>query len=297
MLLDGNHDFELLCKFFFLISFRVLFLNYLSLKIPLTSIVKSRAILYTSLFAIFIISLMIAFTSAGFPYSGSIAEPRVQRHYVTHTRRTFYDLDGDVRFSDKGFFIKENERNTKRTLETFLDGRKLLPKDDQVLCALEAFCGVPSYNMSNGFWMYSESRPVVQPTRLTMTSRSEDEDLVEISFEIVGELLTLIFIAPEPGVVLTESSIGFSSREWIEGRIAHFLKITYGKPSSDPMKFTLKFEKSRDLNDLVKITVVTIDSHFDKSPMSSEFKDFVDSFPDYTFVQVHQADLSSFTFQ
>lgn len=269
----------------------------LSYFIPLTSLVKSRAILYTSLTAIFIVSLIIAFTPAGFPYSGSLAEPRVQRHYVTHTQRTFYDEDGDVRFSDKGFFIKENERNTKRTLESFIDARKLLPKDDDVLCKSEAFCGVPSYNMSNGFWLYSETRPVVEPTQLKLTSRLEDENSVEMSFDIVGELLTLIFIAPEPGVVLTESSIGFSSREWIEGRTAHFLRITYGKPSKDPLKFTLKLEKLRDLEDLVKITIVTIDSHFDKSPMTSEFKDFVDSFPDYTFVQVHQADLSSFTFQ
>lgn len=232
----------------------------------------------------------------GFPYSGSLAEPRVQRHYVTHTQRTFFDVDGDVRFSDVGFYIKENERNSKRTLDKFLNSESLLPKDNDEMCATEAFCGFPSYNATNAFWMKSNEAPIIAKSTLELKSNIENGNSVELSFDLVGTFLTILFIAPETGVEIVSTSVGFSEYEWFEGKTAHYLKITNGRASSDPFSFTVTMQKSAEAVNLLKVTVTTIDMHFDKSPPMPEFKKLLESFPDFTFVQSHQADVSSYTF-
>lgn len=259
--------------------------------------VKSRSILYSTLIAAFGISLVLSYTPAGFPYSGLLADPRVQRHYITHTRRTFYDADGAVKFSDIGFFIKQNERNTKRTLDSFLEPDNLLRNSEDVMCKTEAFCGFPSYNISNFYWMKASDPPVVSKTSLKLDSKTRNGSSVEMSFDVVGTFLTLLFVAPEPGVKLTDTSVGFNQHEWTDGRVASFLKIVYGKASSDPFSFSLKLESSDETSDVLKVTVVTIDSHFEKAPMAQEFQLLVDIFPSYTFVQTHQAEVVSYTFK
>jgi hypothetical protein len=254
--------------------------------------------IYSALLGAFLISIILAFTSAGFPYSGSIDEPRVQRHYLIHTQRTFYNSDNTVRLTDQGFHIKENERNSKRTLDEILKAETLMTREEQVLCETEAFCGYPSYNASNAFWMPATEAPVVKRTSLTRTFSNENGGNVEMSFDVEGSLLTLLFLAASDGVKFTETSKGFSEREWIEGRIAKYLKITYGKPATKPFSFSVKMKNSNsEPSDLLKVTVVSIDSHFDDNPPTKEFQALIDKFPDYVFVQQHQADVSSYTFK
>lgn len=76
----------------------------------------------------------------------------------------------------------------------------------------------------------------------------------------------------------------------------HYLKLTQGKASSEPFTFSLKLEKNQESSAAVTITVVTIDSHFEGNAMAQEYKNLVGSFPDYTFVQTHQADVTSRVF-
>lgn len=244
------------------------------------------------------VSIILIFSSsADFPYSGSLVEPRAQRHYITHTKRTFYDSDGGVRYTDVGFFIRENERNSKRTLHSIISPERLHSKDDDVMCATEAFCGFPSYNKTHAFWMTAYDFPNVFKTSLNLTSRLENGNSVEMDFELVGSMLTLLYVTQASGVEIAESSIGFSSYEWFEGQKALYLKLVYGKMTFDPFKFSLKLKKSGNVSDLLKVTVVTIDSHFDRSPMAPEFEELYNKFPGYTFVQRHQADVSSYSFK
>lgn len=242
--------------------------------------------------------MILSFTSHGFPYSGSLTEPRPQRHYITHTKRTFYNDDGVVTFSDVGFFIRENEKNSKRTLDSILEPEKLLAKDDDVLCETEAFCGFPSYNTSNAFWMVANDAPSLTKSTLKMTTRLENGNSLLMSFDVVSTLVTLLFVAPEAGVTIKQTSVGFSKHEWIKGRQAHYLKITNGKASSNPFSFDLTLEKSEVGTSIAfKITVVTMDLHFDRWPRTVEFQELINKFPDYTFVQSHQSDVSSYAFK
>lgn len=266
-------------------------------QIPLTSIIKSRAIIYSTLLATFILSVILAFTPAGFPFNGSLADPRAQRHYVWHTKRTFFGADGTVRFTDFGFFLKEHDRNTKRTLDSFLDPEKLLAKDKDRMCSTEAFCGFPSYNKTNAFWMQTDQEHSVEPAVLSQTSKTITGNTVEMGFELVSPLLNILFVALDPGVEMIENnSTPFSQYEWVEGKTAHYIKITKGKDSMEPFIFNLTLSASLVTSAMLKVTVVSIDSHFDKSPIATGFQALIDSFPDYTFVQAHQADVSSYTF-
>jgi hypothetical protein len=260
---------------------------------------KSRAIFYSSLIAMFMVCLALSFTPFGFPYSGSIDEPRVQRHYVTHTKRTFYDAEGVVTFSDAGFFIKENERNSKRTLDSIFPPEKLLARGLDVQCMTEAFCGFPSYNTSNAFWMLGNDVPDVKPTELTRVASNSKKDSIEMTFEVQGTLLTLLYLSTaNDDIKITSTSVGFNQFEWVKGRVARYLKISYGKQLADSFSFNVTIQKPDETSlDCLKVSVVTIDSHFDVSPKSKEFQDLIDKFPDYAFVQSHQADVSSYTFR
>lgn len=270
----------------------------LTSQIPLASLVRNRAILYSTLISALTVSIILSFTSAGFPYSGSIVEPRVQRHYPIHTIRKFYDANGRISFTDNGFFVKENERNSKRTLDMIFDSGRMIAKNEDVMCKTEAFCGFPSYNTTNAFWMAANEPPNVTPTVLKLNSRVESGDSVKLNFDVFGTLLTFLYVAPEPGAEIIDSSIAFNKREWVDGRVAHYLKLTYGKPSPEPFTFSLTIKTSNpDDESSIKITVVTTDSHFGESPVAGEFQTFIDKFPDYTFVQSHQADVSSYPFK
>ena len=292
-------SFIIFCKHVFQINVNVHFYLFFN-QIPLSSLVKHRAVLYSALIGTFFVSLILAFSPAGFPYSGAIEDPRVQRHYLTHTHRTFYNSDNTVRYTDNGFYIKENERNSKRTLDSILEVemKEATTKKDHVWCETEAFCGFPSYNSSNAFWLLATESPIVKKSSLKLTSRIVRGSVVEMSFDIEGSLLTILFVSQENGVEITETSKGFNKREWKEGKVAKYLKITYGKPSTKPFSLTMRMKTSTSepVNDLLKITVVTIDSHFDVSLPTKEYQTLIDKFPDYVFVQQHQADVSSYAF-
>jgi hypothetical protein len=281
--------------------------------------VRHRAMIYSVLFGAFLVSLILAFTSAGFPYSGfyqiqilfplfikcyqnlttgSIDEPRVQRHYLIHTQRTFYTSDGSIYFKDQGFHIKENERNSKRTLDLVLKDEILITKDEQIWCQFEAFCGYPNYNSTNALWMPATEPPKIKKSSLTRITNVKNGQNVEMSFDVRGSLLTLLYLQSGDGVEITETSKGFNEREWIAGKFAMYLKITYGKPATKPFSFTVKMNVSNsESSDLLKVTLVSLDSHFDDEPPTKEFQNLIDKFPDYVFVQHHQADVSSYAFK
>lgn len=180
-------------------------------------------------------------------------------------------------------------------MEKFFQPDSFVSKDDDAMCASEAFCGFPSYNSTAGFWMNATESPTISPSTLNLTSRVDNGNSVQMSFDLIGTFLNLMFIAPAAGVNLVESSVGLTQTKWRTMDV-HYLKLTQGKASSDPFTFSLKLEKNQESSAAVTITVVTIDSHFEGNVMAQEYKNLVGSFPDYTFVQTHQADVTSRVF-
>ena len=207
-----------------------------------------------------------------------------------------YDDTGRIWFTDAGFFIKEHERHTKRTLNTFLDPEALIPKNQDAKCSTEAFCAFPSYNASNAFWLSADEGPTIETSTLMMTSKVTNGASTTMSFSLIGAFLTFVYIAPQPEVRITETSVRFIQTEWTEGKIAYHLKITNGKSSYDPFTFTITTSSNNSFESRIKVTIVTIDSHFERSTKTDEFLNLIDKFPDYAWVQAHQADVSSYLF-
>lgn len=181
-------------------------------------------------------------------------------------------------------------------MEKFIDPNSFIPKDDDAMCETEAFCGFPHYNKTNGFWMKTNDLPTVQPAILKLNSRIEVGNSLEMRFDLVGTFLNLLFFAPASGVRIIESSIKLTQTKW-RNMDAYYMKLTQGKGSLDPFSFSIILETDSAFSDpVLTITVVTIDSHFEGNAMANEYKNLVDRFPDYTFVQTHQADVSSYAF-
>lgn len=181
-------------------------------------------------------------------------------------------------------------------MEKFLAPNSFHPKDDDVMCQTEAFCGFLNYNTTNGFWMKASEPPTVQPATFQLNSRVEIGNSIEMNFDLVGTFLNILFIAPANGVRLTNHSVGLTETKWKEMKV-YYMKLTHGKGSFDPFSFSLKFETDTQFTDpVVKITVLTDDAHFEKNGMAVEYKELIDSYPDYTVVQAHQVDVSSYSF-
>lgn len=182
-------------------------------------------------------------------------------------------------------------------MNSFLDPASLIPKNDDAMCKTEAFCGFPSYNETNAFWLKTHQQPSLDPSVLTLTSKAVDGHSVEVNFNLYCRFLVLIFIVPEVGVSLEHSSISLRNKEWIEGKTAYYLKLTNGKFSSEPFQFSFNITTPNEMTgNILKITVVTIDSHFERTPRTTAFESLLNQFPDFTFIQSHQADVSSYTF-
>lgn len=124
-----------------------------SLTFFATSYITSLVILFRkcsnfliTLFAIYIVTrfYFIAFTRYGFPYEDeSLGAPKIQRHSISHTVRTLYDKEGNIRYTDAGFWMLEFDRNAKKTIESLTMPEEPIPQESNILCKNEVFCGLP----------------------------------------------------------------------------------------------------------------------------------------------------------
>lgn len=100
--------------------------------------------MYLFLLAIFLVSVFLAIaTHVGFPYrDDSDGYPTVQRHYITHTQRNFYDSAGKLRYADSGYWLRDLDRNALKTVEGIAMPNLPLDQLENNMCK-EVFCGLP----------------------------------------------------------------------------------------------------------------------------------------------------------
>lgn len=99
--------------------------------------------MFLTLFSLFLVGIVLAIsTNVGFPYQNDVTgNPAVQRHTITHTTRTFYNFNGEIRQSDGGFMFVKWDRHSKKTIEGMVIPDA--PKQIQDVCGNELFCGMP----------------------------------------------------------------------------------------------------------------------------------------------------------
>lgn len=193
--------------------------------------------LYTSLCTFIAVSLILAFTSSGFPYSDSAHAPRLQRFVTLHAKRTLYDPLGNILFSNGSAVIYQNDRNAHKTLLDALgeNGVKSLQGHD--LCNEQYNCGYPSPFTINHAVVVSHFNevPNMQPTNFTLIKAQRVGSTVEVEFKLsLVTGLTGMTISPAPGMKFDNETSSVQTAEVIQnGRAHQVLQFVHGKGSGD----------------------------------------------------------------
>lgn len=88
------------------------------------------------------VMLIIALTSSvGFPYRPGSNEPALQRYWIMHSDRLFYNESQMLRRRETGYFVLNLDRNSPRTLPLKKRTIRSLQQD----CKEELYCGLPLY--------------------------------------------------------------------------------------------------------------------------------------------------------
>jgi hypothetical protein len=222
----------------FLSSFSTLLSRKLFFQLTLLNLVKFRAVLYSTLLAIFITSLILSFTSIGFPYSADKTNPRIQRFSVMHSKRTFYNSSSSETFADVGFLISTIDRNSVRTLEISFGAEKFIDWKEDEKCEKLRHCGFPLYRFSEGKYMKANGEmPTVKPVKFTLKQAKRNPNnssQLLVNFSLKLSTLTMIHVIPGSGWKYVNGSLPSSQRFWME-RPSQFTKITFGKNLNEEM--------------------------------------------------------------
>lgn len=194
------------------------------------------------LIALFITSMILAFTSIGFPYSDAAPNPRLQRFRFMHTKRTFYDHNGDESSSENGFMLSATDRNAVRTLESCFDPNMLIDWEDDPKCQEVAYCAFPINRFNKGRYLKgSFDAPTMNQTEFTVHKVVRDVNdpaNVLIEFELKLTILTFVYITPGEGWSFVTGSLPTSERTW-RGKNIQYTRITYGKATDEVMTETI----------------------------------------------------------
>lgn len=142
--------------------------------------------------------------------------------------------------------ISEFDRNARRTIESIIDSNDLIFRNDDSFCKSEVFCGFPTFGSlyrSNGRWLKGNETLNMEETVLNLVdSYSVEVNKTELTFELYGKTLTMLYISPQPDVNLTSWTLTEKSpvlNSLSVDQPAYTAKITYGKYSTDPFSFKL----------------------------------------------------------
>jgi hypothetical protein len=210
---------------------------------------------------IFVISIILSFTSIGFPYSDNKSDPRLQRFRVIYTKRTFYDELGTSKSSKTGFLISAYDRNAVRTLEASFEPKELTEWSSDEMCKTEIYCGFPMYRFERGRYIKGVyGAPSVKPSRFSLlqaTRNPNNSSQVIVDYSLDLTTLTMVYIAPGKGWKYSGGSLQSSERFW-EGHSFQFSKITYGKKSEDILREYITLEVKTLILFLISNNCLTI---------------------------------------
>lgn len=243
----------LLASFFVskLLTFKFIedLVKFIIFQIPLIHLLHKQVTLYLTLMSILLVSVFFAIaTHAGFPYRGNENEyPTVQRHYIFHVARTFHDINGNVRYSDSGFWLLDWDRNAKKTIEGITMPELPIPQAEIKFGKEEVFNGLPAafphmITKYGGYFLYAAKPKISDVSIAVLNSKRKINELTELSFKIYGNSLGSVFLRPKPNVYLRSWSLDekVSVTEWEDG--SYFLMIAHGLDDSNPWIFNVTLQ-------------------------------------------------------
>ncbi|XP_026808932.1 endoplasmic reticulum metallopeptidase 1-like [Rhopalosiphum maidis] len=242
---------------------------------------------------------IVAVRPVGFPYSSAVAE---QRFDLIHTRRAFYDFGGGVRYNDSGYLIVNWDRQGPRTVADYV------PDATRTDCASELMCGVPvtgSLAPHTG-WLPGGPPPALQ--RSTATTRAvvleRDERRRRIAFNVTGPERVTVYVSPYPGTRLKSWSFAGepeAATSWM-GNDVYVIKHSSGAgpAAGGPQSvwsFWLEHECDRGFGETsLNVTVAYSWVIHKDLVLGDEFRSFVDSFPQWSHVNIAVASVEAFVY-
>lgn len=273
---------------------------------PLVILLKKTNHFLSTLAIIYLISrfYFISISNYGFPYRDeSNGAPTVQRHYITHAMRTLYDRNGTVRYTDSGFWMRQLDRNSYKTIESLSTPDIPIPQEKNILCQNELFCGLPFYSArqlhTTGFWIPGPQPLVREEGSLVLTKKELlSEHVHRLSFTLSGSYLMSFLIQPKNGVSLVNWNIIDSVPEpnVYYGKKAYFVMITHGL-EAPPMNITLdlKTKLPHQTGSLVDIAIVTFHWEYHKEHTPT-FANLLAKIPKWAFAVPSVASYKSWIF-
>ncbi|KAG5674839.1 hypothetical protein PVAND_004784 [Polypedilum vanderplanki] len=263
----------------------------MSYFVPLTLLIKYRIVIYSVLGGCFVVCIILAFTTVGFPYSDDQTNPRLQRFRTIHLKRSEYNTNNNLIYSANNVLLYPWDRNGLRTLKNTFSSDELVFLSNDERCSDLYMCGFPHYRFDDRFLTLAthNTPPNIAPTNFTLISRSTSNGITRIEFGLQLKTLTMISITPMDGLTFRNSSIAVRSN-YENGRHHFIAWFTFGINRFETLKISVDFEGTPTSNIWAKIGVVTIDSTFDQGPQEIGYKNIMERFHDYTFSYVQQAD-------
>uniref|UniRef100_A0A336LFA8 FXNA-like protease n=1 Tax=Culicoides sonorensis TaxID=179676 RepID=A0A336LFA8_CULSO len=264
---------------------------------PILNMFKHRKYLLGMFLVIFVVFLIIAMTPVGFPYREKESE---QRYTIWHTKREFYRHDGEIRKADSGYYIYTYDRHGSTPVKDIVPLMKKAVKIDDE-CNTEMLCGMPFYNVhysGNAFyneWIPSEP-PLLpsdpnRPYLRLQEGKSIARNRREYTFVLAGTDHMSVVISPLKGAKIinwsfTETMSKYS-KLW-NNREVYYINYVHGVDSNNmkPYEFTFVVETDENfgLQYSFEIALVAHYIHKDET-LTTQFKDFIKSFPKWTNVQ------------
>lgn len=154
-------------------------------------------------------------------------------------KRTFYDENDSVTFSESGFWFYEWEKNVLRTLETFIPSEEISRATEDENCLAEPFCGFANFFSIEGFYWKSQATHFIVPAKLEKLEsfRNESSNSVTFNFALHMTSLVNIYLVTKSGWTYESPDLNLSFLKNYEGRNMFFTKINYGKKNSDDGPF------------------------------------------------------------
>lgn len=213
---------------------------------PLTQLVPSRGVFYSVLTTFFVVSLILAFTSVGFPYSDDQDAPRLQRYRVIHAKRTLHDPTGQVIFTDGNILMYAWDRNSIRTLENAFGSDRLGGWRNEAPTCDQFNCGFPHFSLNRGVLLTNFNEPnTMQPTAFNLVRVELIASRVEIEFTLALRTLTHLSITPMNGMTFNRNDTSLYVNEIFQEGRAHYLsRIALGSQLSEPIRALVVLEVS-----------------------------------------------------
>ncbi|KAG4068422.1 hypothetical protein HA402_007942 [Bradysia odoriphaga] len=243
----------------------------ISFIVPLIGLLNRTKWIFVSMIAMFLMArISLSTTNIGFPYTDDSGKyPTPQRHYISHTVRTVYGENGQEIYSDSGFWVRQIDRNTRKTVESLFAPEIPVSQEVNVACSKTVFCGLPFHSMrhlySTGYWVPGPAPIIQDEASLKLNSKQiVNGNERELHFTMSGNVLTSIGLQPKPGVELVHWDIisdTIPPENSFLGNKVYLIAFNRGL-DIDPMNFTLKFKIDEKVHTGSSVVDVMLVSYF-----------------------------------